>query len=449
MPRLCLPPAAFGLLLATACAEDPSFVLRWQVGRDATDAEQTLLSVRQCSELGISHVRVTTIDLADRTEVDSREFPCFPTAFNTPEGTVNGPEVGPGEYDVTIVGLTRRGLTRKDDESAEPRGRDKRTISVRESGEGQLADAFRLVGIDECDDGIDNDRDGAIDDGDLACRQGETREGLDNSATLFTFQATLLGGNPNATCNGLGLTSLRVILDGDVAAAQQIPCTTVLQSFSAFLEPGTHTWAVQGVGPGGVAVTREITGDQFEIGALGYGFVPIAVDLGIETFLESFSEALRFSIEYQPYEGAPVNRPCDVTGLDFGDLVLGTTIVTLLDANGGEVMSVTLADATMDEDATFPLAATCTDFDRVRSTSEIPWSATASERAYSMKIETWAAADDPMVAAPCFSNSAAPMQLAPGISPAIAVPRTRTDGACADCDSEDDCSRCEDRVCKL
>jgi hypothetical protein len=29
------------------------------------------------------------------------------------------------------------------------------------------------------------------------------------------------------------------------------------------------------------------------------------------------------------------------------------------------------------------------------------------------------------------------------------VPRTRTDGACADCDSEDDCSRCEDRVCKL
>ncbi len=450
MPRPRLPFAAFGLLLATACAEDPSFVLRWQVGRDAADAEATLLSVRQCSELGISHVRVTTVDRADRSEVDSREFPCFPKAFNTPEGTVNGPQVGAGEYDVTIVGLTRRGLTRKGAD-AEPLGRDRRTLTVNESGEGQLANMFRLVGIDECDDGIDNDRDGGIDDGDLACRQGEPREDLDNSATLFTFQATLLGDNPSATCSGLGLTSLRVILDGDVAAAQQIPCTTVLQSFSAFLPPGKHSWAVEGLGPGDVPVTQQIVGagSEFEIGALGFGFVPIAVDLGIETFLAPFNEALRFSVEYQPYEDTPLDRPCDVTGLDFGKLVLGATIVTLLDENGVEVMSVMLADADMDEDATFPLEATCTDFDRVRNTTEIPWSGTAGQRAYAIKVETWAAADDPMAAAPCFSNKAAPMQLAPGISPSIIVPRTRTDGTCADCTSNDDCTRCEDRVCKL
>ncbi|HEY0137624.1 MAG TPA: hypothetical protein VGB85_26245, partial [Nannocystis sp.] len=151
-----------------------------------------------------------------------------------------------------------------------------------------------------------------------------------------------------------------------------------------------------------------------------------------------------------PYEGAPLNRPCDVTGLDLGNLVLGATVVTLLDEDGAVVTEVMLADADMDEDASFPLEATCRDFDRVRNTTEIPWSAAAGQRAYSIKIETWAAADDPMVAAPCFSNGAAPMQLAPGISPAIVVPRTRTDGACADCAvGEGDCSRCEDRVCKL
>ena len=174
-----------------------------------------------------------------------------------------------------------------------------------------------------------------------------------------------------------------------------------------------------------------------------------AVDLGIETFLEPFSETLRFSIEYQPYEDAPLNRPCDVTGLDLGNLVLGATVVPLLDETGAEVSSIMLADADMDDDATFPLEAACKDFDRVRNTSEIPWSATPGQRAYSLKIETWAAGDDPMVAAPCFSNSAEPMPLAPGISPAIVVPRTRTDGACADCAGAQDCSRCEDRVCKL
>ena len=450
MPRPRLPLAAFGLVLATACAEDPSFVLRWQVGRDAADAENTLLSVRQCSELGISHVRVTTYDRLDNSEVDSREYPCFPKAFQSPEGTVAGPEVGAGEYDVTIVGLTRRGLIREDADAG-LLGRAEQTITVRASGEGQRADGFRLIGINECDDGVDNDRDGGIDIADLACRQGETRESLDNSATLFTFQATLLGANPLATCAGLGVTGLRVILDGDIAGARQIPCTTVPQSFSAYLPPGTHTWAVEGLDAKDVAVTQAIAGPdaEFTVSSFGFGFVPIVVDLGIDSFLAPFSESLRFSIEYQPYEGAPKPRSCEANAYEFGVLELGTVIVTLLDENGAPVDTVTLIDADMNMDAVFPIVGTCHDFDSAHTTSDMIWSAMAGQRTYSLQVETWAAADDPMLAEPCYSNAAAPVQLAPGISPPITVPRTRIDGTCADCTAQKECDRCENGVCKL
>lgn len=448
MPRLRLPPAAIGLLLATACAEDPSFVLRWQVGHDAADAENALLSVRQCSEIGVSRVRVVTTDRKDQSEVDSREFPCFPTAFETPDGFVAGPEIGAGEYDVTIVGLTRRGLTRKGSDDA-VLARDKRTVVVRSSGEGQQVSSFRLSGVSECADGIDNDRDGGIDDNDLACRQGEPREGLDNSATLFTMQASLLGENPNATCSGLGITGLSVILDGDLARAQRIPCTTVLQSFSAYLPPGEHTWAIQGVGAGGAAVTRTLTGEgsTFTIGERGYGFVPISVDLTIADFLAPFNDPLLFTVEYEPYPGAPINRTCDdVSDQELGILELGATVVTLRDETGTALQTATLTDAAMDDDATFPIEAVCDDFSRVRSTSELVWSGEPGQGAYSLTVETWALNDDG--GGPCFSNAQAPMQLAPGLSPTVIVPRQRSDGACIDCVTNE-CKRCEAGVCKL
>lgn len=464
MPRLRLAPAAAALALATACTEDPSFVLRWQVARAADDPEIALQSVRQCSEIGISRVRITTAD-ADGNDVDVREYPCFPDAFAEPDGAVPGPEVGPGEYDVTIIGLTRRGIPRPDpNEPNSSLASDKRKVTVVSTGEGALAGAFRLVGIGECDDGIDNDADGAVDRGDLACRQGQTREDNDSRATIFTFEATLLGGNENATCDGLGVTSLRVTLDGDAASAQSIACTTVPQSFSAYLEPGEHSWVVEGLGPDGEPVTAEISDEtsSFVVSEAGFDVVDIRVDLAIDYF-DGFTESLRFSVEYEPYPGAPFDRPCNGAGLGLGGLELGTTIVTLRDETGGVVTSATLIDASMDEDAEFPIDGVCAAFDRVRTTSELMWSAAAMQRGYSLEVRTWALADDPATDVPCFSNAAAddldpddalvlrPEQLAPGISPAISVPRVRSDGNCADCSSKQDCSGCDTElgICKL
>ena len=308
---------------------------------------------------------------------------------------------------------------------------------------------FWLAGISECDDGIDNDRDGSVDASDLACRQGQPREDLDNSATLFTVKASLLGGNPNATCDGLGIDALRVILDGDLARAQQIPCTTELQSFSAYLSPGEHTWAIQGIGTGGAAVTQTLTGEgsTFTISERGYGFVPIALDLALGDFLAPFSQPLRFTIAYEPYPDAPLTRTCgDVSDQELGTLQLGAIVVTLRDETGTALQTVTLTDADMDDDATFPIEAVCEDFAPTRNTSELVWSGEPGQGAYSLTVETWALNDDG--GGPCYSNAQAPMQLAPGLSFTVLVPRQRSDGACVDC-VKNECRRCEDGVCKL
>jgi hypothetical protein len=438
MSRLRLAPVA-ALALASACAEDPSFVLRWHVGRDATEAKQPLLSVRQCSELGIARVRITTAEQGTNEVVDTREFPCFPDEFLEQDGAVGGPEVGAGTYDVTITALTRRNIPR-------PRA-DKRQVTVHASGEGQLVTSHRILSVGECEDGIDNDRDGGVDNGDLACRQGQPEESLDNNATVFTFQASLLGDNPAATCAGLDLKQLRVTLDGDTKNAQAIPCTTQLQSFSAYLPPGEHTWSVAGLDYAGEVATTELTGDDasFTVSEQGYALVEISVDVVIASFLAPFNTLLRFSIAYESYPGALEDRYC---APEAGTLTLGATVVTLLDESNKPVTSVTLADAAMDEDAEFPLDGLCDGFTRPRITSPLPWSAMAGQRDYSLKVETWAAGDDPMSAEPCFSNAAAPARLAPGISPDIVVPRTRSDGTCADCSSNKDCPLCDAGVCK-
>src|SRR5688572_6994878 len=95
------------LAAATGCTEDPSFSVRWQLGRRADDIA-TLTSVAQCTELGISRMRITTRK-ADNI-IDEREFSCFPQGFDDVDAAVPGPEVGPGTYAVTVTAIGHRGV---------------------------------------------------------------------------------------------------------------------------------------------------------------------------------------------------------------------------------------------------------------------------------------------------------------------------------------------------
>jgi hypothetical protein len=435
--------AAALLLLASACAEDSSYVLRWKVGREAPEA---LTSVRQCSDLGLSKVRVSTFEGAEL--VDSREFPCFPDSFADPDGVAPGPELGPGTYTVTVLGLTRRGLARPDPEDPNNDdlvlARDSATVRVAEKGEGQLVDGFELLGIGECGDGVDNDRDGAVDQADAPCRLGLTSEADDVAGALFTFDVVLLPGNPAATCAGLGLDRFRVLLDGDVAGAREVPCSTLTQSFTADLAPGEHTWAVEGLGPGGEVRTERLTGEPFTVAPTGFVFAPIAVEFGLGEFLGDppFADPLRFTLEFEPYPGAGLagSRVC---APEVGVLALGEVAVTLL-GDGEPVTDVTVPKLM---DAAFPLTQPCDEqIEQQLTTSDLTWSVGADGHAtYHLQVEAFAAEDDG--GGPCFSNRDAPAQLAPNTDLRLRVPRVRSDGACADCPTGDECGRCEAGVC--
>ena len=443
------PALAALLVLAPACAEDSSFVLRWNVGRTEDDAKVALTSVRQCSDLGLSRVKVLTLS-ADGTTEDQREFPCFPDQFTDPGGAAPGPELGAGTYYVTILGLTRRGIPRDDPSVAdedEVLARDQQTVVVHERGEGVVVDGFRLIGIDECHDGIDNDRDGAIDQADTPCRLGQTAEDRDIAGALFTFEATLLGGNERATCAGLGIGSFRITLDEDPTNTREIACTLVAQSFNATLAPGTHTWQVEAIAPGGKPLSAPLVGEEFVVPDEDFVLIPIDVDFSLDTFLAepAFARPQRFSLEFQPYPDAPVNRQCQPRD---GTLWIHTVQLTLQGATADEpekFEDVELMDPITIpslEDAALPLLGQCYDFEQIRVTSEIPWSA-AGYAHYRLIAEAFPVGSD----VACFSNEDSPALLAPGVDLALTIPRVRTDGVCSDCPKDYACDNCVDGVC--
>lgn len=428
------------LVLAPACAEDSSFVLRWNVGRTAADAEVPLTSVRQCSDIGLSRVRVTTRTFEGEVE-DTREFSCFPEAFADPDGTAPGPELPAGKYRVTIVGLTRRGIERDDPASTDEDdvlARDQRDVIVNERGEGVLADDFRLVGIDQCHDGIDNDRDGAVDHSDTPCRLGQTREDLDLSGALFTFTASLLTDLQQADCGDLDIDHFRVTLDPDGAdpVVRDIDCSLMTQSFGVDLPPGEHTWQVEAVNYQGAVVTAPIPGEQpFVVPDQEFVVVDIEVDFGIESFVVPLVEPLRFSLELEPYPDAPAARECDpepgsgyLTLFTIGLRLEGTTA-----ANPDTWVPVDPPPQlkTLDN-AEFPVTAHCDEFGGNHTTTDLKWGAADYTR-YRLITEAFPVGTPTA----CFAQTT---ELTPGADLILKVPRATSEGVCADC-----CVDCDKR----
>lgn len=453
------------LLLSSACAEDSSFVLRWRVGRTEAEAEDSpLTSVRQCSDLGLGRVRVTTTRADDNREEDVREFPCFPDAFAEPDGVAPGPELAAGTYYVYVTGLTRRGLTRPDpddpDDDDKILARDAARVVVNERGEGQVVDSFRLFGVDECHDGIDNDLDGAVDQSDAPCRRGLAFENLDNAGAQFTFTHALLPseldpeGNPNATCDRLAIDAFRLTLDGDPAQTRDIACSTITQGFQVDLKPGEHDWRITALFRGvDRTVPLPLDGPQsFTVVDDTYVTVPIHLDLGIDTFLLErpgqpsdpeptywFDGTMKFGFDFLPFEGAELERQC---APNDGSLVIDRVAVRVTDDQGDDVA------LDLDDMQALPLTdGVCEDFQQSRTTSELQWRDEPGLRAYRLVVEAFAAGDPD--GAPCFSNAAAPEPLAPHYSPNITLPRVRSDGACSDCPQGNECAgTCDNGVCK-
>jgi len=280
----------------TACAEPPSYSLRWTIeGRvDAPDAaiEPTVSSVASCSDTGLFQIVARTYALPDpeaaepnfATDLrDERIYPCHPEAFDD-DAAVGGALLPPGEYVIQLRGADRAdevwsdsdpslnaenpaefgscgsegdldcgpaapfckfGRCRDGTEGDPCSSNDECLAALRcnaaevceyvtgcapEAGyadcldDERVCDCARLTVTEdsgttvldfvldppgECEDGIDNDLDGRVDDSDPSCliASGDGTEGLPVGITEVRLGVSLLGQTPLESC----LSSIRGI----------------------------------------------------------------------------------------------------------------------------------------------------------------------------------------------------------------------------------------------
>lgn len=447
------------LVLAAACEEDPSFRLRWRIcdaedvgcADDSDGAAPSLLSASQCSNVGIGKVRVTTKD-AFGMLADAREHPCFPMGFNDADALADGPALPPGAYTVEVRGLRRsarlgengKSLFGWEDEEGPLVVDSLENVEVVEDEILRL-DGFELSPPPQCDDGVDNDRDGATDLFDPACRTPTepAREEGDGEVTLtqFRLELSLLNRNPNARCSGLAIARFRVTFPDGSDLIEPITCPagglgTGRPFFFTDVLPGeTSALQVTAVDKDDTPRTRAVDlvlpPDLSQVDSLSF-----SVDFDDSLFEPPIVGSGRFTLAYRPHPDAPL-RFCDPPA--SGNLVLDEIGLRLLDAHGRPLDPPAALAADSPVGAGVPLDGTrfaCPN--RELWTEELVWGGYLMEvEAFSPEGELCFATEEPI---PTASGENVPYEI-PRAYPVLA--------SCRDCESDADCEgTCDqDGVC--
>ncbi|MEM9453330.1 MAG: hypothetical protein AAGF11_04070 [Myxococcota bacterium] len=484
----------------TACAETPSFELRWTIeGRPGA-------SVAACSESGVLQVRARALngpnELDDSGEpiglVNERIYPCFPEGLEGDDGRVAGWALPRGCYAIELRGIDRS-LTPWDDpepavfddepvehpgcspgdpgDSEPPECRpgervcDCLRLSVgggcsEEQGaaasapEGETASEPLVFTLDpplECEDGIDNDRDGRVDDGDPSCvfALADGTEGLPVGVTDLQLEVSLLAQNPNIECPNIpGFSRIQVWFDRDEwtdnEQLEELSDTDILifddtcqlespYRFATSLPVGLARFHVVGVNGAGVPITQLQSFEQ-EL-TPGNNFVQAAVDFGPETFLEPVVGPIIFNTGFVGELGREGNvrfscalavdgeTPEQMVGKhDRGTLEITDLRVTLFDSRMEPVTTpIQIDDGTVLEGPTI-----------IPCRSQV-FTQTLTWGGYFMEVEALSAAGEV-----CFSNVGAAQVMAPNEIDNILLPRTGDDAdlpeSCRECEADADCA---------
>jgi hypothetical protein len=306
-----------------------------------------------------------------------------------------------------------------------------------------------LLAPPECDDGVDNDRDGLTDLSDPACQLDPIlgREQDDADISVVSLSVTYLDGNPSVSCPGLGIGSLLVTLDG--AELVRTPCEhpqTDLPPLSTSLGPGPHTLEVVGLAPGLEVVPATRVEQVWQIADGEFPPVAAAVDFGPEDFLEPLVGELRFAVAYESSPGQ-IRSGCAPTPAE-GRLCIDELDITVFEDGQEIAVPLQLAD---DACPIKPIV----------SVDPVQWAGPDAElnHRYEVAIAARGLVDPPdgcpsaseSATEVCFQRTAAErMLLAPG-SDAVRVILPRVlDGddlppaGCEDCQSSSDCMGCVD-----
>lgn len=215
-PRLAI--ASLALVGIAGCADEPGVELRWAI-HDGSSGDEVapLVSVQQCAEVGIERFRFDAYALPrlpSDLPSESRSFPCFPSGFGNPDAFLDGPTLAPGDYEIELIGLRRNGLEWScgDELAPLPCARTSAELSVSASDPGRLE--LVVAPPPQCDDGVDNDRDGRVDANDLGCIFDQDYEAFDYGLVVFQLSVSFLD-NMQIEPVHAGVTSLELAIDGE------------------------------------------------------------------------------------------------------------------------------------------------------------------------------------------------------------------------------------------
>jgi hypothetical protein len=418
------------LALAPACAESPSVELRWRIQGPPeagfADDAPPLTSIRQCTEVGIGRVRLTT--RANGLPIDVRDFPCFPDDFGDEGALAPGPELPAGTYELTLQGMRRSTTETWTDDQVSV------TAEVTVSGGAPVPlDDLILPAPPTCDDGVDNDRDGFVDAGDIDCRVSDPSESNQVTTVQFFVEVSFLDDNPyDVSCGTMGIANFLVRVDDDPASDRVIRCDEAgnTTSFSRRVDPdpnlNPHVVRITGLDPQGAdaTLTKELT---FEVNDAQDKPVELYVDFAGDDLLEPLVASLDFIVTFAGGDpDGPEPRYCTDadSALEIADV--GITVVTLADDGmGGFIETPVDPVVTVDGGALDgqPLDGTPLACQSSRILSEpIDWSAGS----YGLQITGRSPEGDV-----CFATDEA-IRAAPQGPIELLVPRVSSEGSCAD-----------------
>lgn len=451
---------ALALAGLAACQEPPSYRLRWAIeGHDRLDASA-------CAASGLFQVRVRAF-APPAVLADERVFPCFPSELRDDEGTVDGAVLPAGIYSLEVRGVDRTGdpwgeLT-GDSTSCLPEGSfigcDPTDLVcdcqrfVAEDGATVELPELVLVPPPECDDGIDNDRDGLVDINDPSCNVdfGDGTESVPVGVTQLQLTLTLLGRNPAVTCASVPLRRLRLSVEGEAGSETVLeePCQLDQPYLASLRLPaGTTTFSAVGVDSAGEPLTTVQTFEA-EISPLG-GTVLHAIDFGPHDFLEPIVREIRAApgfvgelgpeskVRYScaPEVLVPANATTGQAAVTRGTLTLDRLRVHLLNGHHGPLDApVALDDGTVLDGPTEVECRTSL------VTEPLEWGS------YALVVEALSAAGEV-----CFSNEGTPTLMSPGGLSGIFLPRFygndgQVPASCHDCEADADCGLADDLFC--
>jgi hypothetical protein len=426
--------ALVGLLALTGCGQPPGFELSWRIGDTLEDAAP-LTAVKQCSDVGIFSVRVT-ISLGDAV-VPIDEFPCF--------SIVEGPPLEPGEYTVEVEGLRRSGepwaFDPELDAQVDRIAYDSASVIV---SDGALPSVeVVLLAPPECDDGIDNDRDGVVDGQDPGCEvltpTGEPSEGNDADVTLFQLAVTFLD-SPAVEPLDVGVQHIQLAVDGELLIAlsnaqldlEQWPFRLPL--VSGEFVGGNHELSVTAIDSNGALTETQVlefttTDDQGT-------YVAHQFDFGSEAFLQPVVEPLALVFEPDCSPGGTLAlermwiRVVDETDTALDVAALGLTGSTVIGGSGMSILPIDEAGGWVSFECPSSV---------VRST-DLAWGG--------YRVQAQARRADDVT---CYESPIGDLSPQPVSAQTLALERVLIDElpACPECTADADCSgqTCNDGLC--